>query len=96
MNYAEQLSNIIKNHDLYGRSFTLGVALYIGITRDEISFSFAEEFEELCSEYYYDLYKELSDKYGMHSGAKVWAEMLDLAVLDEMARELTGEEEDEE
>lgn len=95
MNYAEQLSNIIKNEDLYGRSFTLGVALYIGVRNDSITTAFADDFEDICKEYYYDLDQQI-ERSGMHSSAKVWAELLDFAMLDDIARTLTGEDEEDE
>lgn len=93
--YSEQLSNIIKDKDLYGRSFTLGVALYIGIKEKMVTFGLMEAFEDMCCEYFYDIAKML-EQYRMHQGARVWAEMLDIAMLDDMARELTGENDDEE
>lgn len=94
MTRAEQLSNIIKDNDLYGRSFTLGVALYYGVTKGCITLEFKNAFEDMCEEYYYDLANTL-EQANVHHNASVWAEMLDISVLDDMARTLTGEDEGE-
>ena len=87
--FNELLSEIIKNQDLYGRSFTLGVALYKGIQlgafdddqQDAILYYFEEFYPELAA-----AYENMNCKYNLHA----WAEAIDIAALDEIARDLAG------
>lgn len=93
--YHEELSDIIETRDLYGRSFTLGVALYMGAKDGMLSDELESDFEILCESWYSEVASVLEQN-GMHHGTREWAEILDLSVLDEMARELIGENEEDE
>lgn len=93
----EKLNYIIEQKDLYGRSFTLGVALYIAIDEDRLT---TDERDDILDNYILPYYEELAammdqyrlDKYNL----KAWAELLNIATLDEIARQITGEDEEDE
>ena len=91
----ETLNRIIKDKNLYGRSFTLGVALYIAIDEGWLT---TDQKDEILDNYILPYYEELAAKMEEYRistyNLKAWAELLDIAVLDEIARQLTGENEE--
>lgn len=93
--YAQLFERTMEVHDLYGRSFTLGVALYTLL----VSGYFMPESDELM-EIEERLAEHLSYELGttfdrVHEtlNTRAMAEATDIAVLDEVARELSEEEE---
>lgn len=78
---ADLFAKIIKDNDLYGRSFTLGVALYYAVKNGYI-----DGWEILD-----DLKEWTGVEYRTPWGA---VEDMDLALLDEIAREMSGENDD--
>ena len=82
--WQEFIANTIKNYDLYGRSFTMGVALYEGVMNGALF----DEYDTIK-----DMIEEWTGKeYNTLRGA---VEDSDLSLLDEIARELCGENEEE-
>lgn len=78
------ISTTIEKYDLYGRSFTAGVALYKGVMDGWLN----DEWDVIM-----DTIEEWTGKeYNTLRGA---VEDTDLAILDEMARYFRGEEEEE-
>ena len=91
--YAELFEQTIEAQDLSGRSFTLGVALYALL----MSGYFAMDSDELM-EIEHQLAEHLSYELGTTSdrvyetlSTRAMAEATDIAVMDEIARELSGE-----
>lgn len=84
------LNDMVEKHDLYGRSFTWGVALYKAIVEGWLSDVAYDQLDELLRVYYGELYNEL-DKLRMHTTLRAWAELLDISTLDELAKELAGD-----
>lgn len=90
----QQLHDIIEDKNLHGCSFTYGVALYEGVMHGGLALRFIDAFENMAADYYPDIYDMLNNS-GMHTTAQAWANILDLAMLDDMARQLAGVDEDE-
>ena len=92
----EQLNHIIETRDLYGRSFTRGVALKMGIMEDlftrELLFDIAECIE--MEEFYKNLEDLLKDHNYVRLTLRALMEMMDIALIDEIARWLLGEGEE--
>lgn len=91
---------VIENNNFYGRSFTLGQALYE--IMEYINGYFNEEqqtqLDEIIDAYYGEMISDLYKSYNIdvRYNYRALREMLDISVLDEIARELTGENEEEE
>lgn len=85
------LTRIIKNHKLYGCSFTYGVALRMGIVNQ----LFPDELDQLITDTIEDIYNDALDVMG-DAGMRVdmiaIAHVIDIAVLDEVARRFIDEE----
>lgn len=93
--WAELISETIKKRDLYGRSFTAGVALFILASEGWLDEEMGDELEEELHVWIGDdLIAEMQNR-----GLSVWyrniVHIIDLAVLDEIARRLEGEEDEE-
>lgn len=79
---ADLFAEIIKTKDLYGRSFTLGVALYYAIIDGYIDG--------------WEIMDELKEWGGLEYRTPRGAvEDMDLAILDELARYLSGENDED-
>lgn len=92
--WQDAISKVIKEQDMYGRSFTRGYALYhIMKTGQYLTEEMADELEEQIKLFYDGLTETLED-YRIHPNLEAWAELLDLAVLAEIASYLEGEEDD--
>lgn len=93
--WAQLISDTIKKRDLYGRSFTAGVALFTLASEGWLDEEMENELEFLLGVY---VGEDLIEKMG-ERGLRVWARdlvhLVDLAVLDDIARELEGENENE-
>ena len=89
------ISETIKKRDLYGRSFTAGVALFILASEGWLEEEMENELEFLLGVYIgEDLITDMGNR-----GLRVWARdlvhLIDLAVLDDIARELEGDNEED-
>ncbi len=91
----ELLHDIIKRDNLYGRSFTLGVALYKAMTLNALDEEQYNEFFCTCSEYYPEIWAAL-ESINANYNAKAWAEILDISTLDEIARQMARYNDDNE
>ena len=90
--WAEAISQTIKNQDLYGRSFTAGVALYHLARENRLEEDLEDELDYTLHEWLgEDFYKMLEDRH-CHTGVEYIVDLVDLALLDELARSLEGEE----
>ena len=92
--YKELFDQTIEAHDLYGQSFTYGVALYTILVNGYFtpdSDELAEIEEQLAEHLSYELGTTAERVYETLS-TRALAEATDLAVLDEIANELAGEE----
>lgn len=88
----EQLfSDMIETHGLEGRSFTYGVALYKAMSGGWVGEDGESQLDELITRAYAQVYETLGN-YRLNTTMRAWAELLDIATLDELARELVGEE----
>lgn len=88
--FQKHISDIIENNNLYGRSFTAGVALYYGIMHGGLTDAERLEFENRVEMYHEDIYEYLTER-NMHANARVYAEMLDISELHEICAEMAGE-----
>ena len=92
--WGEMIAKEIKDGDLYGSSFTDGVALCRIIKRAGYCGEIAEQFLNYCEMYHGEAMEALK-KCGIDPyNALAWAELLDLSELDEIARDLSGENEE--
>lgn len=92
MNYKELLDKTIELHDLNGRSFTYGVALYTAIKRGRFTFE-EEATEQLIEELEQAINSAIGVDISGHFTLDTLAEMIDIAALDDIACELVGLEE---
>lgn len=81
----ELLHDIIKRDNLYGRSFTLGVALYKAIQLNALDDEQYDEFTYHCETFAPEVYAALENINAVYN-YKAWAEILDISALDEIAR----------
>ena len=92
--WADIIEEYIANNDLHGRSFTMGVALFYLLTEqwltEEMEDEVDMEFRALLGEEVYDRLSEVG-----RTLPKDVAHIIDLAYLDEIARNLSGETEDD-
>ncbi len=87
------IENIIRSHNLYGRSFTCGVALRIAMG-DGFLYN---DLDAIVEETLEGIYSEVLDEMrraGLRTDLSALAEVLDLAVLDEIARHIIEEDEE--
>lgn len=89
--WQDLIAKTIEQKDLYGSSFTDGVALYN--IMEDYNGEATEQAVEVAREWFYELTEKLAE---VHSdwNAHAWREILDISVLDELARYLMGEEEE--
>ena len=96
-NFSNKLNTIIKWNNLNGRSFTLGVALYQAIKENRLNDDEADEFGELVATYWPKLWEVCNEYDDLDTTNLIgFAEMLDLAALDGIARIMTDEDDEEE
>lgn len=89
--WGELISDTIKNRDLYGRSFTAGVALYTLTTEGWLEEDLEDELDYMLHEMLGEEFYRTLDRVG-HTLPRDVLHVLDIAVIDEIARELEGEE----
>lgn len=91
--WAHMITNTIKKRDLYGRSFTAGVALFTLASEGWLDEEMENELEDLLGVYLgEDLIEKMSER-GVRTSARDLVHIVDLAILDAIARELEGEDE---
>ena len=93
--YEELFEQTIDNNELHGRSFTLGVALYTLLAGGYLASGSDElmEIEERLAEHLSYELGTTFDRVHETLNTRAMAEAVDIAVLDEIARELSGEAE---
>lgn len=92
--WSHMLTNTIQKRNLYGRSFTAGVALFTLASEGWLDDEMENELEALLYAYVgEDLIDDMA-KRGLRTWARDLVHLVDLAVLDEIARELEGEGEE--
>ena len=94
--WGEMIAKEIKEGDLYGSSFTDGAALYRIIKRAGHCGDIANQFLDYCEMYYGEAMRALKNCGVDPYNAPAWAELLDLSELDEIARDLSGENDEDE
>lgn len=87
-------TNIIAINNLYGRSFTYGVALRLAMRNQLLYDGLDDVVEDILHAAYGDVLVAMRSA-GMRVDLFSLAEVIDLSVLDEMARTIIGEDEDE-
>lgn len=90
--FTSIIEKAVKDYDLYGRSFTYGVALYELITRGWMN----ERMDtygiyDLMSLYVGDDLIEMMDGRGLDTSMRGFASILDIAVLQEIVENLIEE-----
>lgn len=93
--WAQLITDTIKKRDLYGRSFTAGVALFTLASEGWLDEDMENELDALLEVYVgEDLIGTMSQR-GLRTWARDLVHLVDIAVLDEIARELEGETEED-
>lgn len=91
--YKQEIDKAIEKYNTKYLSFGTGVALYHMMKNCDMS----DDMRDFIYEYIDSTYSEvvaMLKAHGLSDGTmSVWAELMDLATLDELARELAGEEE---
>lgn len=87
------LGGIISAHNLYGRSFTYGVALRIAMGDDFLYNDLNKIVEDTLEGIYGEVLDEMR-RAGLRTDLGALAEILDLAVLDEIVRHIIKEDEE--
>lgn len=93
--WATLISDTIKKQDLYGRSFTAGVALYELASEGWLDVDMESELSSLLEMYVGEDVTELMSARGLSVEARDLVHVVDIATLDDIARQLEGEHEDE-
>lgn len=93
--WSQLITNTIENRDLYGRSFTAGVALFTLASEGWLDDDMERELDELLEIYAGEDLIGMMNQRGLRILARDLVHIIDLAVLDEIARELEGENEGE-
>lgn len=91
--FKKPLEDIIAKYKLYGRSFTYGVALKIAM-QDQLLY---EDLNRMVEEMVEDLYGETLDvmrKTGLRTDLYALSSVIDISVLDEIARHIIEEDEE--
>ncbi len=88
------IEGIIRAHNLYGRSFTCGVALRIAMGDGFLYNDLNKIVEDTLESIYGEVLDEMR-RAGLRTDLDALAEILDLAVLDEIARHIIEENEEE-
>lgn len=86
------LDSIIEINNMYGWSFTYGSALRIAMRQQYLT----TDLDEMVLSMLEDLYEEILDlmtKAGMRVDGYSLADVIDISVLDSIAREIIGEDE---
>ncbi len=87
------LTNIITANNLYGRSFTYGVALRLVMQNQLLYDGLGDVVEDMLHAVYGNVLVAMRSA-GMRVDLFSLAEVIDLSVLDEIARTIIGEDED--
>ena len=90
--WSEELSSIIKMYDLYGRSFTKGVALYYALKDKRLDEDLEDEADYELHNYLGEDFYRMLDERQCRTDASVLVHIVDLSVLDAIARNMCGEE----
>lgn len=93
--WATMISDTIKKRDLYGRSFTAGVALFMLASEGWLDNEMERELEELLEIYAGEDLIGIMSQRGLRTWARDFVHIVDIAVLDDIARELEGENDNE-
>lgn len=93
--WSQLITNTIEKRDLYGRNFTAGVALFTLASEGWLDDDMERELEELLEIYAGEDLIGMMSQRGLRTWARDLVHIIDLAVLDEIARELEGENEGE-
>lgn len=93
--WAQLISDTIKKRDLYGRSFTAGVALFTLASEGWLDDEMEGELDELLEVYAGEDLIGIMSQRGLRTWARDLVHLVDLAVLDDIARELEGENDNE-
>lgn len=89
--WDEKLEQIVKLKDLYGRSFTRGVALFYAASESRLEEDLEDELDFELHKYFGEtFYRELAVK-DCSTEARYIVHIMDLATLDRIARYLCGE-----
>ena len=92
--WANAIKDVIEKRDLYGRSFTAGVALFTLASEGWLDDDMESELDELLEVYAGEDLIGMMSQRGLRTWARDFVHIVDLAVLDEIARELEGEGEE--
>ena len=92
IDYKTLLDNTIENNDLYGRSFTYGVALYKLISGGYFALDDDETLTDTLTDIVAAELDTTAERVSEVMTLRALAETVDVSVLDELARELAGEE----
>lgn len=90
--WSEELSSIIKMYDLYGRSFTKGVALYYALKDKRLDEDLEDEADYELHNYLGEDFFRTLDERQCCTDTSVLVHIIDLSVLDTIARNLCVEE----
>ena len=88
------INDMIRTHNLCGRSFTYGVALRIAMENQWLY----DDLDEVVEGMLRDIYGEVlgtMEEAGLRTDLEALSHILDLAVLDEIARTIIEENEEE-
>ena len=89
------LHEIIEKEDLYGRSFTYGVALYYAIAKwGALDDDARDNFLYMAQEAHPAIYAAMQEENTAAENSRAWAEILDISTLDYIARIMAGEDEE--
>ena len=92
--WAKMISDTIEKRDLYGRSCTAGVALFTLASEGWLDDDMESELDELLEIYAGEDLIGMMSQRGLRTWARDFVHIVDLAVLDDIARELEGEGEE--
>lgn len=92
--FENKIDQYIESRDLYGRSFTYGVALYEMLRHNALVYDDIQEtIDDMLVEHVAQLLDITHEKVQTYFSTGALIEVTDIAMLDEMARSLAGLEE---
>lgn len=91
LSWAMLIKDMIEKRDLYGRSFTKGVALFMLASDGWLDEDREFELQDMLETYLGDDLIDLMQNRGLHTGARELVHIVDISVLDDIARTLQGE-----
>lgn len=91
--WQDALNKVIKEQDMYGWSFTNGYALkHIMKTKQYLSEDMENQLYSYLEDGWFNHIARALEQAGRRDiNLRAWAELLDIAELDELARDLEGE-----